>query len=74
MSELLRSTAPPGYARLTTRELARRCHQAENSGDDVELCAVHDGATRRQATLRGVLGVFMDHYWDLWRTEFKPRK
>lgn len=68
MSELLRTTAPPDFARLTTRELARLCHRAEDAGDDVLLCEVQDEVTRR-----GVTGVFMEHYWDLWRTEFRPR-
>jgi hypothetical protein len=74
VSELLRTTAPPDFARLATRELARLCHRAEDTGDDVLLCEVHDEVTRRQAARPGTLGVFMTHYWDLWRTEFRPRR
>jgi|GEM_PF-5273164 len=74
MSEYYRITAPPEFASLTLRDLARKCHVAENTADDVLLLEVQNELLRRGRVLnRDLTGVFMEFYRDLWTTEFRPK-
>jgi hypothetical protein len=68
----------------TVRELARQCHIAENTDDDVLLMNVQSEVESREKwhetpssgeRYRGseVHNLFMDHYRELWSTEFKPK-
>lgn len=73
MSEFFRVHAPLEFSGLTLRELARRCHVAENTGNDVLLMQVQDELKRRESTYERVVDVFMEFYRELWRTEFAPK-
>ncbi|MGK3947013.1 hypothetical protein ABK046_52675, partial [Streptomyces caeruleatus] len=69
----------------TVRELARQCHIAERDDDDVLLMNVQSEVESREVwhtmptsgeRYRGsvVWNAFMEHYRDLWTTEFAPKK
>ena len=73
MSEFFRIHAPPEFSGLTLRDLARRCHVAENTDDDVLLIQVQDELKRREQTYERAVDVFIEFYRELWQTEFAPK-
>ena len=67
----------------TIRELARQAHIAENTDDDVLLMNAQAELESRETVYNGLSGtyrghdrhdLFMEHYRDLWATEFNPNK
>ncbi len=84
MSDLFRIPAID-LTTMTVRELARQCHIAEGSDDDILMMNVYtEGDRRERVTVSELTGLsykhhdvhdlFMDHYRDLWRTEFNPNR
>lgn len=73
MSELFRTRAPVELTALTLRDLARTCHVAENTDNDVLFIQVQDELKRREAIYPRAEDVFMEFYRELWRTEFAPK-
>jgi hypothetical protein len=62
--------APAEFVRLTTRELARLAHKAEDTGDDILLLQVQDEVDRRERRFPhlGVTDRFREEYVAMHRT------
>jgi len=69
MKEFFAVRAPGEFIALTTRDLARLAHKAEDTGDDVLLLQVADEVDRRERAYPqlGVTNLFREHFIDLHR-------
>jgi len=77
VSDFFRVQKIHGLEEMSMRELARQCHIAENTGDDILLMNVQDELIRREKAtgkkFYAIEGDFMVEYRDLW-PEFVKRK
>jgi hypothetical protein len=71
---IYRIQVPADFGRLTTRELARLSHEAEDTENDILLLQVDGEMQRRERAIPGVLAMYKAHYMDLIRERYTARK